>query len=105
MTQTNFVIAVVAYDNRCPLNDDVASQVQLALSSGQYCAAAVTVTTLTQATMNAPTAGSNRFAIELLSPTGTDDETIIALLTAAILALDLPTVPSISVNSVVVFNA
>lgn len=101
--QTNFVIAVVAYDNRCPLNDDVSNQVKAALTEGIYEAKGVTVTTLVQATMTAPSAGSNQIAIELVSPVGTTSDAITAWVTAGVAGLGLPTVPSITVNSVTIF--
>jgi hypothetical protein len=97
------VVAVANFDNRCPIDSDVAAQLQLALSNGVYVAKAVTVRPLVQATMTNPLGGSNQIIIELIMPSGTLDATIITLVTNAINALNLPTAPTISVGAVTVF--
>lgn len=97
------VVAVVAWDNRCPIDTDVSAQIQVALSNGVYVANAVTVTPTVRATMTNPNGGLNQIVIELMVPTGTLNSTITALVTSAITALDIPTVPSIVVNSVTIF--
>jgi hypothetical protein len=102
---THFVQAIVGYDNRCPLPDDVAAQIQETLNSGPYTCHGVTVTTLVQATMSNPTGGLNQAMIQLEVPTGTQNADIIASVTDAIEGLDMPTVPSIVVQSVTVFTS
>jgi len=97
------VVAVAGWDNRQPIASDVAAQIELALSNGVYVSRAATITTLVQATMTAPLAGSNQITLEILVPTDTSNGTIIALVTAAINGLILPTAPTITVTSVLVF--
>jgi hypothetical protein len=97
------VVAVGGWDNRQPIDSDVAAQIELVLSNGLYVAKSVTVSRLVQATMTAPNAGSNQIIIELLVPNGTLDATITSLVTATILGLNLPTVASITVSSVTIF--
>ena len=97
------VVAVAGWDNRQPIDSDVASQLQLALSNGIYVARAVTVAPLVRATMTAPLAGSNQITIELLVPSGTLNSDIITAVTNAINALGLPTAPTITVGAVTVF--
>jgi hypothetical protein len=100
---TKRVIAVVGWDNRCPIDYDVSAQLTTSLNNGVYVVVALTISRLVQASMTAPLAGSNQIAIEMLVPGGTSNATIIALVTAAINALVLPTVPTITVSSVLVF--
>lgn len=97
------VVAVAGWDNRCPIDTDVAAQLELALSNGVYVCRTATVGVLVQATMTNPNGGSNQITLELLVPSGTLNATIIALVTNAILGLNLPTVPSITVSSVTIF--
>jgi hypothetical protein len=97
------VVAVAGWDNRQPIDSDVAAQLQLALSNGGYVASAVNVNRLVQATMTAPNAGSNQFIFELVTPSGVLDSAVITYITNAILALDIPTVATITVTSVTLF--
>jgi hypothetical protein len=100
---TTFIQAIVSYDNRCPLPADVASQITLALEDGFLNPLAVQVTTLVRATMSQPDAGSNLVSLAVTAPDGTDDFDIQQAVENAILDLDLPTAPSITVQSVTVF--
>jgi hypothetical protein len=100
---TKRVVAVAGWDNRQPIDSDVAAQIELALSNGVYAVAAVTVSRLVQATMMAPNAGSNQIIIEMTAPDTVLNADIITLVTHAILGLNLWTAPTITVNSVVVF--
>jgi hypothetical protein len=102
-TIMNYVVAVAGWDNRQPIDGDVANQLIVALSNEGYNARAVTVKTLVQATMTNPTGGTNQINIQLESPAGITDSTIIVWVTAAILGLDLPTAPAITVTAVTVF--
>ena len=97
------VVAVAGWDNRQPIDTDVASQIELALSNGVYVARTVTVSRLVQATMTNPNGGSNQITIEMLVPSGTLDAALITLVTNAVLGLNLPTVASITVASVTLF--
>jgi hypothetical protein len=97
------VVAVAGWDNRCPIDADVAEQIQLALSNGVYVSTTVTVSVLVQATMTNPNGGSNQIVLELMVPSGTLNSDIITLVTNAIQELNLPTVPSITITSVTVF--
>lgn len=97
------VVATAGWDNRCPIDSDVAAQLQLAISNGVYVARAVTVSQIAPATMTTPLGGNNQIIMELLVPSGTADATIIALVTAAINNLNLPTAPVITVGTVTVF--
>jgi hypothetical protein len=103
MSQTSFVVTAFTLDNRCPLPEDLSNQLKLALSNNGYLAQAVTVSTLAQSNMTTPI-GTSQAAIELASPDGTTNDAIVAFVTAAILALDVPTSPALTVTSVVVFN-
>jgi hypothetical protein len=96
-------VAVAGWDNRQPIDADVAAQIELALSNGVYVAKTVTVNRIVQATMTNPNGGTNQITIELLVPSGTLDATITSLVTAAILGLNLPTAPAITVTSVTLF--
>jgi hypothetical protein len=98
---TRFIQALVSYDNRCPLPAD---QITLALEDGFLNPLACQVTTLVQATMSAPEAGSNLVSLAVTVPDGTEDRDIQEAVETAILALDLPTCPTISVSSVMVLG-
>ena len=98
--QTNIVYAVVAYDNRQPLPDDVANQLINLMNGNGFNALAVTVRTQVLATMTNPSAGTNTIAVEITSQDGTTDDAIIAWVTAAILALNLPTSPISTISAV-----
>jgi hypothetical protein len=98
MSQINYVVAAFTLDNRCPLPEDLAAQLQIALSNDGYFAQAVTISMLVRSNMMAPI-GTSQAAIELVSPDGTSNDTI-----TAFLALDVPTSPALTVVSVGVFN-
>lgn len=99
---TRFIQAVASWDNREALPADLSTQITLALQDGFLNPLAVQVTTLVQATMYAPEAGSNLVSLAVTVPDGTDTEDIQDAVEAAILGLDLPTAPSIAVQSVMV---
>ncbi len=99
---TKRIVAVVGYDNRLPLNTDVSERITLALTSGQYTCTACTVSRRVQATMTAPAAGSNQVIAEMQVPAGTSDATLIALMTAVLTTLNLPSAP-ITVGTVTIF--
>ena len=54
--------------------------------------------------MSAPEAGSNLVSLAVTVPDGTEDRDIQEAVETAILALDLPTCPTISVSSVMVLG-
>lgn len=98
--QTNFVSCVAAWDNRQPLTDDVANALRNLLNGNGFNALAVSVSNLVTATMTNPSAGTNSIRIQITSQDGTTDDEIIAWVTSAILALDLPTSPISAISAV-----
>ncbi|HEY4842642.1 MAG TPA: hypothetical protein VIH78_11780 [Terriglobales bacterium] len=102
MSQTNYVVAAFALDNRCPLNDDLASQLELALSNGEFDAVAVTVNTTVQSNMS-QAIGANNCIVQLASPEGTTSDEISAWVTECLEGLEIPTSPPLTVLNVMVF--
>lgn len=99
---TKRIVAVANYDNRLPLNSDVSERITLALTDGAYTCTACTVSRLVQATMTAPNSGSNQVTAEMQVPAGTSNATLIALMTAVLLSLNLPSAP-LTMGAVTIF--
>lgn len=99
---TKRIIAVAGWDNRLPIDSDVSERITLSLTNGVYVCIACTVSRLVQATMTAPAAGSNRVVAEMQVPSGTADATLIALMTAVLTTLNLPSAP-ITVGAITIF--
>lgn len=96
------IVAVAGWDNRLPIDSDVSERITLALTDGQYTCITCTVSRLVQATMTKPTAGSNQVIAEMQVPAGTADATLIALMTAVLTTLNLPSAP-ITVGAITIF--